>query len=112
MSEENEQNKRIQLRPSDDVSARLNDPKLGTKLRKAMGGDIQIPPALEKIINQAPRAGRVNILLQVLFGYIDDKESQGKQKGEAPSPQPKPEEESAAKSKSTTGSKVNMSDFQ
>lgn len=66
---------RIQLKAPDDVIARLLDPKLGTKLRKALTGSMEINPALERIINDESKAKRVTILLQILFGSLDNMEA-------------------------------------
>lgn len=74
MSENKTTKARIQTRPPEDVMERLNDPLLGTKLREAVPEGISIPPALETIINTAPLNKRVTILMQILFGFLDDKE--------------------------------------
>ncbi|MGL5126657.1 MAG: hypothetical protein ACRC7D_00315 [Aeromonas popoffii] len=66
---------RIQLKAPDDVVSRLLDPELGTKLRKALSGSMEINPALERIINDESKAKRVTILLQVLFGALDNMEA-------------------------------------
>jgi hypothetical protein len=66
---------RIQLKAPVDVVSRLLDPKLGTKLRKALSGSMEISPALERIINDESKAKRVTILLQVLFGALDNMEA-------------------------------------
>ncbi|MNF26341.1 hypothetical protein D3C85_249960 [compost metagenome] len=66
---------RIQLKAPDDVVSRLLDPELGTKLRKALTGSMEINPALERIINDESKAKRVTILLQVLFGALDNMEA-------------------------------------
>ncbi|QJT36991.1 hypothetical protein E4188_22350 (plasmid) [Aeromonas media] len=69
---------RIQLKAPDDVVSRLLDAKLGTKLRKALSGSsgsMEISPALERIINDESKAKRVTILLQVLFGALDNMEA-------------------------------------
>lgn len=66
---------RIQLKAPDDVVSRLLDPTLGTKLRKALSGSMEINPALERIINDESKAKRVTVLLQVLFGALDNMEA-------------------------------------
>lgn len=102
---------RIQLKAPDDVVSRLLDPKLGTKLRRALSGSMEINPALERIINDESKAKRVTILLQVLFGSLDNMEA-----GLSPTEQPEQAEaEKAVVKKPATPSsgkpKPDMSDF-
>ena len=70
MSDFTDSDRRIQIRVAPDaVVKHLTDPAMGSKLRLALNGKIEIPPVL---VNDATKSKRVVALLQIMFSYIDD----------------------------------------
>lgn len=73
MSDFTDSDRRIQIRVAPDAVVKyLTDPAMGSKLRLALNGKIEIPPVLEYLLNDATKSKRVVALLQIMFSYIDD----------------------------------------